>query len=638
MPRDRNDRSTSFGRYAIGVAAVLAVLCLRKLLGPFLDEQAPLMVFLLAVMVGAWRGGLRVGLLATVLGAAAGVYFFMEPEGSLRLLGLNDQMRLALFLVEGVAISALCEKLQRQRRRAEAQAEAAEREVAERRRTEAALRESNERTRFLLDAMPQKVWTADAKGSIDYFNQPWLDYTGLPYEELRDWGWRKIVHPDDWEETARIWRSSIETGQGFQLSHRCRRADGEYRWHLSRGLALCDDDGRIKTWVGTDTDIDDQKRAEELIKESDRRKDQFLAMLGHELRNPLAGIVGAVQVLGHDRALPPTAVEMRDVISRQSGQMTRLVDDLLDISRITRGKIVLRRERLDFTALVRETTEDYRMPVESRGIALVLQSAPEPLWVPGDSTRLSQVVGNLLHNAAKFTDSGGKIIVALAREEHSKFANLSITDTGVGMTTEILADLFEPFSQADQSIDRSRGGLGLGLTLARGMISLHGGEITAVSEGEGCGSMFSIRLPLDLAEDSEAPAPDAGAAVGPLRILIIDDLPDAAFPLARLLELLGHEVVTAGDGPIGLAAARRFLPELILCDIGLPGEMDGYALARAVRAEEPLKSAYLCAVTGYGLDEDRRRALAAGFDQHLAKPVSEADLSALVANPRAAAR
>src|SRR5688572_29888227 len=203
MPDVSHDRVGIAGRYGIGVAAVLAVLGLRLLLGPSLGESAPLMAFLLAVMVGAWQGGLWAGLFATVLGAAAGLYFLIEPKGSLRLVELSDQMRVVLFLVEGLTISVLCEKLHRRRQRAEAHAEAAEREIAERRQSEAALRESNQRTRLLLDAMPQKVWTADPAGNIDYFNQPWLDYTGLPFEEMRDWGWRKIVHPDDWEETAR---------------------------------------------------------------------------------------------------------------------------------------------------------------------------------------------------------------------------------------------------------------------------------------------------------------------------------------------------------------------------------------------------------------------------------------------------
>jgi PAS domain S-box-containing protein len=395
---------------------------------------------------------------------------------------------------------------------------------------------------------------------------------------------------------------------------------------------LLDADGAVSGIFAHGVDITEQVRTAQELREAGRKKDDFLAMLGHELRNPLAPIRNAVQILrhaGHDESILERA---RGMIERQVSHMTRLVDDLLDVSRISRGKILLHRERLDLTKLVRDTVEDHRRDLEAAGLALDLELPAEPLWVEGDSTRLAQALGNLLSNAGKFTDPGGRVFVEIKTVEvktvelragdDRESVEIVVEDTGIGIAPEMLGNLFETFSQADRTLARSRGGLGLGLALVKGLMDLHGGEVEAGSEGLGRGSRFTLRLPLAAAQEAprEEAAPPAGAN-GSRRVLIIEDNADAAESLQMLLELSGFEVTTAADGTSGLATARRFQPDVVLCDIGLPGGLDGYGVARELRADSAFQSVRLIALTGYGQAEDQRRAYAEGFDLHLTKPV-----------------
>jgi signal transduction histidine kinase/ActR/RegA family two-component response regulator len=404
---------------------------------------------------------------------------------------------------------------------------------------------------------------------------------------------------------------------------------------------LLDTDGSVSGIFAHGVDITDQVETTQALREADRRKDEFLAMLGHELRNPLAPIRNAVQILrqaGHDEALLEMA---RGMIDRQVSHLARLVDDLLDVSRISRGKILLRKERLDLTELVRDTVEDHRRGLEAGGLTVELTLSGGPLWVEGDGTRLAQVLGNLLNNAGKFTDPGGRVAVELSGGTlgntsslgSAGMAEIRIEDTGIGMDPEMLERLFETFSQADRTLDRSRGGLGLGLALVKGLMDLHGGEVQAGSAGLGRGSRFTLRLPLAAAAEAtsreESVTPERGAASR--RVLVIEDNVDAAESMQMLLELSGFEVETAVDGRAGLEAARRFQPDVVLCDIGLPGGMDGYAVARELRADDALRPVRLIALTGYGQAEDRLRAYAEGFDLHLTKPVDPALLPDLLA-------
>lgn len=359
----------------------------------------------------------------------------------------------------------------------------------------------------------------------------------------------------------------------------------------------------------------------ERIREADRRKDEFLGMLAHELRNPLGPIYNCLQL---QKRLPPTdprLAGMNDIIDRQTKQMGRLIDDLLDATRLAHGKILLRKERCDLTKIVRQTVDDYR-PVVGSGLKLDLHSPEKSLWIDGDPTRLVQIIGNLLHNAHKFSKQDGVITVRLTAEKNDSTAVISVSDTGIGIEPLMLRYIFDAFRQAEQGLDRSRGGLGLGLALVKGLVELHGGFVQASSPGLDQGAEFTIRLPLMHAQQAllppESGAPPAGGAKQ--RILVIEDNRDAAESIQMLLRLEGHDVKVALTAQSGLEIAHDFLPQVILCDIGLP-VMDGYQIIQAIRQSPALASTYVIAWTGYGREQDQRRALDSGFDMHLTKPV-----------------
>ncbi|BDG10833.1 ATP-binding protein [Anaeromyxobacter paludicola] len=377
--------------------------------------------------------------------------------------------------------------------------------------------------------------------------------------------------------------------------------------------------------------------AERGLREADRHKDEFLRMLSHELRNPLAPIRNSVQVLRLAEAGGEQAARAAGVIERQAAHLTRLVDDLLDVTRIASGKFALRRARLDLRDLVRRTADDFRAVMSERGLALEVALPATEAWVDADATRLTQILGNLLHNAAKFSERGETVRVELRSVDGR--AELSVRDSGVGIDPELLPAIFDPFVQSDRTLARSEGGLGLGLALVRGIAELHGGTARGESPGPGRGAELVVTLPLAEAPAAPAPAPVPAAGRAPSdasrgrRVLVVDDNQDAARSMADVLELLGHAPRVAHDGPSALALARESAPEVVLCDIGLPG-MSGYDVARALRADGG-RDARLIAVTGYAQAEDVRRAVEAGFDAHLAKPCDLAELQRLLAAPRA---
>jgi signal transduction histidine kinase len=372
-------------------------------------------------------------------------------------------------------------------------------------------------------------------------------------------------------------------------------------------------------------------QANRQLLEADRRKNEFLAMLSHELRNPLAPIRNSVYILEHAAPGGEQAKRARQVIDRQVQHMARLIDDLLDITRISRGKIHLQREQVDLNALVRGTVEDQRDQYAKSGIALEVKGPAVPLYVDGDPTRLAQVFGNLLHNSVKFTPRGGRTVLHIEADAQGH-AVVRVRDNGVGMSPETLAHLFEPFVQAAQTLGRTRGGLGLGLALVKGLVEMHGGEVTAHSEGEGKGAEFTVTLPL---QPQAGPRPALthlpGRPASARRVLVIEDNEDAAESLREVLELDDHAVTVAYSGPMGIEVARRLQPDVVLCDIGLPG-MDGYGVARALRADpDPrLRSTFLVALSGYASQEDVTRSKEAGFDRHVAKPPSIEVLEKLI--------
>jgi PAS domain S-box-containing protein len=356
--------------------------------------------------------------------------------------------------------------------------------------------------RLLAEIGPQLIWLCDAAGRATYVNPQWCQYTGLSPAETGDLDRvSQTVHPDDLTSLRATWQAAGAAGGPFEAEYRLRAADGTYRWFLVRAVAVKDGAGRPVQWVGASTDIDARKRVEEALMEAGRRKDEFLAMLGHELRNPLALLRNALSVLRLAGPGHPVVRQVGELMDRQAGHMARLIDDLLDVSRIARGKILLRRERCDLVPLVRAAAEDYRGVLESAGLELVVDLPQTPVWVLGDPTRLAQALGNLLHNAQKFTDPGGRVSVRLTAEAGT--AQVVVRDSGIGIESALLPHVFEPFVQADSMAVRNRGGLGLGLTLARRLVEMHGGTVSATSPGPRQGSNFTIRLPL--AATSPAP-------------------------------------------------------------------------------------------------------------------------------------
>jgi PAS domain S-box-containing protein len=374
-----------------------------------------------------------------------------------------------------------------------------------------------------------------------------------------------------------------------------------------------------------------RRRAEELV-EADRQKDQFLAMLAHELRNPLAPLLTGLQILRLPHTPPERSERTREMMERQLRQMTHLVDDLLDMSRILRGKVQLRRERLDLGKVARTAAEDRRVVLERAGLSLHLDFPQTPVWVRGDETRLSQILNNLLDNAVKFHDSGRHVWVRVAKDAERKEAVLTVRDDGIGIDPAMLPRLFNVFTQVDRSLDRTRGGLGLGLSLVKGLAELHGGSVEAQSAGPGQGAEFTVRLPLE-GEPAILTGKQSSVEAGARRqrILVIEDNRDAGHSLQIFLQMLGHEVRLAYTGPEGVTAAQAWRPDIVLCDIGLPG-LDGFGVARELRLNPTTARVRLLALTGYGQEEDRRRSHEAGFDHHLVKPADPEELLRLLAS------
>jgi PAS domain S-box-containing protein len=409
------------------------------------------------------------------------------------------------------------------------------------------------------------------------------------------------------------------------------RGDGSAIEILIFAKPIRDDRGAIQGAVGVCVDITAHRRTEEALREAIQQKDRFLAVLAHELRNPLAPIRGAVQLLqllGSDVPDKGLAIE---VIDRQVDMLARLVDDLLDVSRISKGKITLRKEPLEISAAIQRAIDTALSSIHARGQTLSVTLPNEPVYVEGDPARIEQVFCNLLNNAAKFMDPGGRIEVACKRENDD--AVIRFIDHGRGLRPETIGRLFEPFYQADQGLARSEGGLGLGLTLAKQLVELHGGTIEAQSDGLGQGSQFTVRLPAievpARAGGKPSGAPMAATATKPLRVLIVDDSQDATMTMKLLLEIRGHEAATAANGPQALKVFDDFQPQVVLLDIGLP-EMDGYEVAKLLRSKESGDAVKIIATTGYGRDEDRVRATEAGFDFHLTKPVNYKTLEDLL--------
>ena len=511
-------------------------------------------------------------------------------------------------------------------------------DVTERRTADRALRESEERFRLLVEGVKDfAIFSTAADGRIISWNDGAERILGYTEREILGRHFTCIFTPED--RAAGLPEQEMRTAlaEGRAVDERWHvRKDGTRFWASGVVSPLRDEDGDLRGFAKVMRDVTERKRMEEELRrraqelaEADRRKDEFLAMLAHELRNPLAPIRNTLEVirLSDD----PNAIEhARAMAQHQVGHMARLIDDLLDVSRITRGKIQLRKQPLDLATAVANAVAATRPQIEARGHRLELAIPPDPILVEWDPTRLEQVFANLLNNAAKYTETGG--LIRLEAIPQGDEVVLRVRDSGIGIAPEMLPRVFDLFAQADRALVRSEGGLGIGLTLVRNLVERHGGSVSAHSAGLGQGSEFVVRLPTLAKTGSReaARSPRSSLPVSARRsILVVDDHRDAALTLARVLELWGHEVRVAHGGPEAIAAFAARPPDLVLLDIGLPG-MDGYQVAARLRGLSGPVRPVLAALTGYGQDEDRRRSREAGFDHHLVKPVAPDELLALL--------
>jgi PAS domain S-box-containing protein len=504
-------------------------------------------------------------------------------------------------------------------------------------RAEFARRESEARFRDLADNISQIAWIADAQGGISWLNRRWTDYTGVAPAELSDQDWKQYVHPEHTKRVFTRLQRSWESGEPWEDTFPLRGREGGYRWFLSRAMPIRNADGAILRWFGTCTDVTRQRAAEEALKEAARRKDEFLATLGHELRNPLAPVRYAMQILRAKGSPSPEAAAARDMIDRQVSQMVRLIDDLLDVSRITMNKLQLRPERMELSGAIAQAVEATRLYAGADQRKLEVRLPSEPVYLYADPARLAQVFDNLLSNAYKYTDEGGQVelsVELVAGRGEAPEVLVRVRDDGIGVPSEHLSRLFEKFWQAAPSLERSQGGLGVGLAMVQGLVELHGGTITAHSAGLGRGSEFVVRLPALSPEIAveQSPAPSEEAALQSSkqrRILVVDDNRDSAESLAMLLRFGGDEVETAFDGIEALELAERFRPHIALLDIGMP-RLNGYDTCRRLREQTWGQGMVLIAQTGWGQEQDRQRASEAGFDGHLVKPVDYEELTRLL--------
>ena len=499
-------------------------------------------------------------------------------------------------------------------------------------RAAAALRESEARYRALTNATADVVY----RMSPDWSGMRQLEGRGFlkDTQHLSQLWLDEYIPPADQAPVHRAIADAIRDKTVFQLEHRVRRVDGSEGWVFSRAVPMLDAEGEIHEWIGAASDISERKAGEEKLRDLDRRKDEFLAMLAHELRNPLAPIGAAAELLQRARLDETIVRRTSQIIGRQVAHMTGLVDDLLDVSRVTRGLVELDHAALDIRTILADAVEQLMPLIQARRQRIDLRAPPQAVLVNGDKKRLVQVLANLLNNAAKYTQEGG--VLQLAAEVDRGRVRIEVIDNGIGMVPELVERAFELFAQAERSSDRSSGGLGLGLALVKSLVELHGGTVACDSAGPGRGSRFTVCLPCaaDVRDDSAGagePSGSSGRQPGAgLRVMVVDDNVEAAETLAMLLEADGHEVLVEHDPLRALDRARRTSPQVCLLDIGLPG-MDGNELAQRLRAQPETAGALLIAITGYGQESDRVRALAAGFDHHLVKPIDTDSLYGLLA-------
>ncbi len=584
-------------------------------------------VFLGAVSAAGAFGGWKPGFLTTALSACGAALFLVRPYYTFRIANTGDLLRIVGSVMAGIAISLFCEALHRALARIEDRQQ----------RLQAALQQ----LQLVTESMSASIVHCSRDLRYLWVSKSFADSIGLTAGEIVGRPIVEIVGREAFDQ-LRPRFEQVLTGQKVNFEDVFDMPRVGRRWIHAIYTPTLAADGAIDGWVGAIVDTTERRKVEEALRQSeealknaDRRKDEFLATLAHELRNPLAPICNAVELLQSAPEHPSIAGEACHILNRQLAHLVRLIDDLLEVSRITRGKLQLRKERIDLATAIHGAIEATRPLIDAAGHVLTVSLPAEPVFLDADSTRISQIFSNLLNNAAKYAEKGGHIwLTAHPNGEHLR---VSVRDTGIGIAPEHLSHIFEMFSQVVPALDRSQGGLGIGLALVRGLLELHGGTIEVHSDGPGQGSEFVVRLPLaERRVESTSSAQHrerdrTTPQVSGSRILVVDDNPDTTATLALLLERTGHRVHVAHDGLEAVHAAAAFQPDVVLLDIGLP-KLNGFEVAQRIRQGRGGEKVALVAVTGWGQQEDRRRAMEAGFDHHLTKPVEIGRLMQLLSS------
>jgi PAS domain S-box-containing protein len=499
------------------------------------------------------------------------------------------------------------------------------RDTADHRRTEAALRHSERIFKALVENATVGVARNTLDGTFLYANPGFCQMVGYNADELAQMTWQQITHPDDLElDLAQARRLIAGEESSYTMEKRYIRKDGSIVWASLHGSFVKSDDSTM-TAMAVVVDITERRLADDKLRAADRRKDEFLAMLAHELRNPVAPILSVAEALTHLPGRDDRQHALVGIVQRQASHLSRLLDDLLDVARITQGRIQLRREVVALSDCVAAASESIDPLIRARQQVLRMEQ-DEALCVEADRVRIAQCIGNLLSNAAKYSEPGTEIFLRTWRDGNQ--AVLTVRDDGAGIAPDLLPHVFDLFAQGERPLDRAQGGLGIGLTVTRNLVQMHGGDVVAASDGPGRGATFTLRLPLT--ERSLDSPPTAGVTGRLRRVLVIDDNRDAADSMAVLLQLDGHEVAAVYSPAEGLLKTASFAPDVVLLDIGLP-QMDGYEVAR--RLIETGFKGRLIAISGYGEEHDKQRAAAAGFFAHLSKPVDYATLEKVMASP-----
>jgi PAS domain S-box-containing protein len=498
-----------------------------------------------------------------------------------------------------------------------------------------ALEESEQRFRTLVEQVKDyAIFMMDCDGRASSWNEGVRRLLGYESEEFIGLEAAMLFTPEDAKRgiPAAELNEAVATGTAGNDRWMCRK-DGSRFWASGVTTALRNHLGAHIGFTKVMRDLTARMQSEESLRQADRRKDEFLATLAHELRNPLAPLRNSVNILQLTASDDPGTVRLCETMERQVNHLVRLVDDLLEVSRITRGKIELRKEQLEIAAIARNAVETSRPMIDAAKVQLAIALPQEPIFVEGDAMRLGQVFSNLLNNAAKYTNAGGQIWFNARRE--SGEAVISIRDTGIGIPAEVLPKVFDMFMQVDRATNRSQGGLGIGLTLVRSLVELHGGSVSVRSDGPGEGTEFIVRLPVATTPSeatNKSPEIEAARTLPSRRVLVVDDNIDSAATLGMLLKYLGADVRVVNDGEAALSEVESYQPDVVLLDIGMPG-MDGLEVARRIRKHEEFDRITLIALTGWGQEGDRRRTEEAGFDHHLIKPADVAALQALLLSP-----